>query len=769
MTTITNEIINNPTDDMYCPITYQLMVDPVMDIEGFSYERVAIESWLSKNPISPLTRTPLQIDQLIPNRALKSFIDKIRDKVDQAQLIRKTELSEKCSSEMISILQKSLNDVKSELFFNNSNSELHLKLSVPNSDTRAPIHVCLVIDVSGSMATEATMKGADGQVESHGFSLLDIVKQAAHAVRVTLTNIDTLSIVKYSSTADVILTQTQMDDIGKNQAEKSIKDLHTEGQTNIWDGLNKALDICRLNKTAGRNDKIILLTDGQPNLVPPRGHIGMLNKYKDQYGELPASIDTFGFGYNLDSKDLNSISVTTNGNYGFIPDSSMVGDLFSNAIANFMATAVTNATISFELENGVKLDNHPIMGNYQIESTSWGGQIETGPLYYGQDKDFIIKLQNASSIANSISVTTSYNHFGEIKKDVCSLVIKTDQSYEIQRLRLQTVEAIYLAYDQMRYGNKDVAEAAIRSMIQVLSTSPYQHQSIIKDILIDLTEQVSIAISKSEYFEKWGKHYLPSLARAHQQQICNNFRDHGVQHYGGTLFKKMRDIADDKFTNLPAPTPTAINNSSHYRGLNPPSLRVATLASYNSHSGPCFTGDSLVKMHDGSVKRVDMIVKDDKVMTVDKSGNIISDEVECVLKTNFPEKITNLVTLIGGWKGTPNHPIKVGDNWVNAKTLGKVKKEKCDAVYSFLLKNRNLIIINDLNSATFAHGLNDNDVIQHDYFGTDKIVEDFKMMKGWITGMIEIEPKCIIRDSNTGYVKKIVDLDEIKYSNSTSL
>ena len=154
------------------------------------------------------------------------------------------------------------------------------------------------------MATEATMKGADGKVESHGFSLLDIVKQAAHAVRVTLTDIDALSIVKYSSTADVILTPTQMNDSGKNQAESSINHLHTEGQTNIWDGLNKALDICRLNKTDGRNDKVILLTDGQPNVVPPRGHVGMLQKYKDQHGELPASIDTFGFGYNLDSKDL---------------------------------------------------------------------------------------------------------------------------------------------------------------------------------------------------------------------------------------------------------------------------------------------------------------------------------------------------------------------------------------------------------------------------------------------------------------------------------
>ena len=33
------------------------------------------------------------------------------------------------------------------------------------------------------------------------------------------------------------------------------------------------------------------------------------------------------------------------------------------------------------------------------------------------------------------------------------------------------------------------------------------------------------AVTNSDHFNKWGQHYLPSLARAHQQQICNNFRD----------------------------------------------------------------------------------------------------------------------------------------------------------------------------------------------------------------------------------------------------
>jgi len=35
------------------------MVDPVIDPEGNTYERSAIEDWLSKNQTSPITRNPL--------------------------------------------------------------------------------------------------------------------------------------------------------------------------------------------------------------------------------------------------------------------------------------------------------------------------------------------------------------------------------------------------------------------------------------------------------------------------------------------------------------------------------------------------------------------------------------------------------------------------------------------------------------------------------------------------------------------------------------
>eukprot|EP01045_Picozoa_sp_COSAG04_P008830 COSAG04_NODE_498_length_13385_cov_46.317853_4_plen_399_part_00 len=62
-------------ESFYCPITADLMQDPVNDPEGNSYERSAIEDWLSRSATSPVTRAPLAAHQLAPNRALKTLIE----------------------------------------------------------------------------------------------------------------------------------------------------------------------------------------------------------------------------------------------------------------------------------------------------------------------------------------------------------------------------------------------------------------------------------------------------------------------------------------------------------------------------------------------------------------------------------------------------------------------------------------------------------------------------------------------------------------------
>eukprot|EP00727_Mastigamoeba_balamuthi_P013521 m51a1_g8792 hypothetical protein (830) ;mRNA; f:232309-235432 len=57
-----------------CPITLQLMEEPVVASDGFIYERAAIAQWLAKHSTSPLTKRHMKAEPLILCQTLRSAI-----------------------------------------------------------------------------------------------------------------------------------------------------------------------------------------------------------------------------------------------------------------------------------------------------------------------------------------------------------------------------------------------------------------------------------------------------------------------------------------------------------------------------------------------------------------------------------------------------------------------------------------------------------------------------------------------------------------------
>ncbi|CAB9497019.1 domain containing protein [Seminavis robusta] len=57
-------------DEFYCTLTLDLPHEPVIDPEGFTYEKDAIVHWVRHNGDSPVTRKPLSVDQLYDNNAV---------------------------------------------------------------------------------------------------------------------------------------------------------------------------------------------------------------------------------------------------------------------------------------------------------------------------------------------------------------------------------------------------------------------------------------------------------------------------------------------------------------------------------------------------------------------------------------------------------------------------------------------------------------------------------------------------------------------------
>jgi len=74
--TLKNEI----PKEMLCPITGELFWEPVIAADGQTYEKLAIESWLTSSDVSPLLDTKLENKDVIPNLVLKKLIKEFYNK-----------------------------------------------------------------------------------------------------------------------------------------------------------------------------------------------------------------------------------------------------------------------------------------------------------------------------------------------------------------------------------------------------------------------------------------------------------------------------------------------------------------------------------------------------------------------------------------------------------------------------------------------------------------------------------------------------------------
>mmetsp|Transcript_27348 Transcript_27348/g.63779 ORF Transcript_27348/g.63779 Transcript_27348/m.63779 type:complete len:516 (+) Transcript_27348:124-1671(+) len=449
---------------------------------------------------------------------------------------------------------------------------VQVSIRPPQGGKRTPADLCCVVDVSGSMGTEAMLQSEVGVASSHGLSVLDVVVHAIKTIIRNLEGYDRLALITYSNEAKCIFGLTPMDDTGRGVTESQLDELAPYGMTNLWDGLKSGLELLKSNREQGRLQHIMLFTDGLPNISPPRGILPMLQRLKDKEGgRLPCTVSTFGFGYELDSSLLSQLATAGCGSYAFIPDAGFVGTVFVNAMANLLVTMAKDVVVTLEAAEGAVVET-PLLGAYPCTPAAGGGQnIHVGTLQFGQSKDLIVNLRvpEGKAVAECLRVSVSYLVRNSLELQTKSCI--TDEglaleSVETQKCRLLFVNTVRDGMKAAVLSTSDKAagttisqllpkaQQLVQEAATTIAASPaFQSQEPIRDLLEDLKGQVAEAFSREDWYTKWGVHYLPSVMSAHINQVCNNFKDPGVQSYGGALFEELRDKADDIFCSSPAP------------------------------------------------------------------------------------------------------------------------------------------------------------------------------------------------------------------------
>ena len=199
-----------PSANFICPITHELMVDPVIDPDGNSYERQAIQDWIQKNGTSPITRVSLSISDLRPNRALKTTIDEYRHAIT-------------CNNSANSASLIELKPYELTVSGNYSDAFVFISIQPPPDTIRSPCDICCVVDTSGSMAVQAEIQNDAN--EKFGLSQLDLVKHAIKTIVHSLQPQDRLALVSFANNATVLFQLTKMDNDGKSSALAALERL----------------------------------------------------------------------------------------------------------------------------------------------------------------------------------------------------------------------------------------------------------------------------------------------------------------------------------------------------------------------------------------------------------------------------------------------------------------------------------------------------------------------------------------------------------------
>ena len=735
--------------DFYCPITGDIMVDPVTDNGGHTYERDSIVRWLQTKKESPITREYLDESHLTDNVAMKRSIESIRGKLKSDQL----KIDSKIADVQLQPYTEKLDEITLDQYYNDG--KLMVSIRTPFIEKRPPIDIVLCIDVSYSMYDEATLKGNNNERVSHGISVLSLTVSAAKTILHSLDDDDNISIVTYSSEARTIVRYQPCTAENKALVAGELDALKPVSNTNMWAGMIESLDILRETSPQNKNKGILLLTDGVPNVEPPRGHETMLQRYFDS-NDFRCMISCYGFGYNLNSELLLNISNISGGDgYSFIPDASILGSVFINGISNLLLTCATNCTLKINLSSGAVSPDGSLAQEVHIDS-----------LKYGKTKNFVFDVDvsgiDESKLRTFANLTLTLPNDKNIQ---CHQNTNNNNMMQQQLFRLEAIDTINQCISLKKYNNE-----TFKTVVNTFNQKLHDYNSVAKDqyiqnIIDDFSGQVKEALNmtsigqRQDWFSGWGIHYLRSIQEAYKNEMCNNFKDKGILNFKSRLFDSLCDSISTIFEAIPPPKPdivkpTYTRQTRGIKGSTPETTTSAPLRSmsvYNNAGGGCCIGSSGVLMANKTTKEIQHIKKGDKIITCDPNNlnEQVVSEVECLVFTKSPdykELLSTIENKTSSLSVTPYHPILNydEDRWIHPCTLAPPLTRRCEGVYTLVVNNRWPVIVQGFVYATLGHNI-EGPVIGHPFFGTNKVISDLKQFNTFPEGFVELKKENYIR------------------------
>lgn len=705
---MSNVDTNNIPQEFICPITLSIMDNPVICDDGYTYEREAIIRL--PNSLSPMTRQPINKTNLIPNRAIKDAIERYKlgtglniQSQSQSQLTSNPQLILQLSN-ISGIVRSPWNDKLYHIKYKSRDSDYN--------DTRYSTTLIAVLDTSGSMGESCSIgTGA----EDDGFTRLNLLQHSMNTVIEMLEPGDELVLIQFNSTSQYIFNET-INQVNKPRAKSIIDSLVPGGGTYIWNGLRQAYESAL--RASNTNVHIMLLTDGQASDTP----YDELKRYlritrPEEQNEILKNVKltTFGFSYDINSKILFDMAEYAGGGFSFIPDASMVGTTFCNYLGNILSPDLFVAQIE-QIDSSALTDFEQIT---QFES------IEDDIKYELIRYHTYLELKNICEAAGS------------------GRIINSGAKTQLEQFGLWIKNLILATSQQSNYFN-------------LLTNLLKDWESVNEN-----EAQISKAISRADWFRKWGYHYLLSLSLGHMTRQSHNFKDQGVQLYGSNMFNQIKEHAYQVFSTIQPPRPSRRTQ-----------VVRTSMSHYVDNNSGCFAPQCKIKLVDGSLIPLNKLTGKELVF---QGMGVDGAKIKYIVQTEIREGKKTMCK-IGDLIISEYHPISIfdasnTDNWVFPINIKTPKEYNMDCMYNIVLESGYWVEIEGIRCVSLGHQLTEfdtsNKILEHDYFGTSKVIEDLEdfsratCLMPNVPKIIRIFDYEIQRDNQTNLV---IGIKPIKYN-----
>jgi Mg-chelatase subunit ChlD len=345
------------------------------------------------------------------------------------------------------------------------------------SSARRSFHLVLALDVSGSMEGPR----------------ITAVRTTLNLLLEGLTDGDTLSLVSYQSTAEIVARAVTIGSSSRLSLQTIVENLRADGGTNLESAFVKIRELTA-DPTIPTVDAVFVLTDGIVN----QGLTSSVGLTRLLTASVPSGtpVFTLGFGADVNSRMLRDIALRTRGSYTYAD----AAELIPATIADIISGLAT------EVGRGARLVLPAGWRCLEITAEAGATEFNVGALV--SDKEQWIVLEGPSGPCDPVPVLTFVWRSADGVEHTETCVSYTDfdaliVAEQYCRCRVATVQT--QVQELLEARQIDEARVALRALGDELDASVARERTFVITLRAQVDEMVEALATPV---------FMPGLARA---------------------------------------------------------------------------------------------------------------------------------------------------------------------------------------------------------------------------------------------------------------